>query len=171
MVVRLDAWRHYEPLYQHVSMHKIATERCKVPFFCTAEKNPSKSNSYPKHVYFFRSIQMTNFAALRAGHLSLKEYSWFVSSLLRVTAPDSTTGNSRNSGEIPQVQGVFLEVWFSWGQATKYKGSQKVFLKCESDIFSNLKCILTRSVGVFTRGRSAFLEAQQVFLEDKHATQ
>ena len=75
--------------------------------FCTAENNPSKSNSYPKHVYFFRSIQMTNFAALRAGHLSMKEYSWFVSSLLRVTAPDSTSGNSRNSGEIPRMQGVF----------------------------------------------------------------
>ena len=33
MIVRLDAWSHYDPLYQHRNMHEIATERCKVPFF------------------------------------------------------------------------------------------------------------------------------------------
>ena len=125
------------------SWYNVHTQLPTVAQFCTAENNPSKSNSHPKHVYFFRNIPMTNLAALRAGRLSLKEYSWFVSSLLRVTAPDSTSGNSKNSGEICQVQGVFLEVWFSRGQAPKYKGLQKVFLKCEFDIFSGSKCIFT----------------------------
>ena len=116
--------------------------------FSRAENNSSKSSSYPKRVF---SIQMSNFAAARAGHLSVKDYPRFVSSLLvpKRQPSDSTPGNL---GNIPQMQRVFLEVWFSRGHALKYIGFQIIFPRCDSEIFWRSKCIFTEvCICVFSR--------------------
>ena len=108
------------------SWYNVHTQLPTVALFCTAENNPSKSNSYPKHVYFFRSIQMTNFAALRAGHLSMKEYSWFVSSLLRVQAPAAPRETRETRERFPRCKAYFSRSDFPEVRLRNTKDRRKI---------------------------------------------